>query len=111
MKWPTLYLRAVDQQAMHAALLSALDVAPDDEGNDQPVLITTRYQCVQRGPLQEPTGETDEDGLPVMQDIPGWHADILVRPDVLDAMRAALDAVVIDPEPVTPQYRFAGQAA
>lgn len=107
MKWPNLYLRAADEPALTAALSAALGTFEDDEGAEHPALLTATHQCVIRGPLTEPTGETDDDGAPIMQPVPGCHADLLVHPDHIDALTEALGPVVIDPQPVTPQFKWA----
>lgn len=105
-KWPSLYLRAADEPALTAALSAALGTFEDDDGAEHPAMLTDTHQCVVRGKLTEPTGETDDDGAPIMQPVPGYHADLLVHPDHVDAIRAALGSVVIDPPPGTPQYEW-----
>ena len=106
-EWPELYLRAADEAALTAALSAALGTYTDDEGAEHTALNTDAHQCVIRGPLTEPTGDVDDDGAPIMQPVPGYHADLLVHPDHLDALAEALGPVVIDPPPVTPQFKWA----
>ena len=106
-QWPNLYLRAADEAALTAALFAALGTFDDDEGAERPALLNGTHQCVVRGPLSKPTGELDEGGAPIMQPVPGYHADLLVHPDHIDALAEALGAVVIDPQPVTPQFKWA----
>jgi len=105
-QWPELYLRAADEPALTAALSAALGMFEDDEGAEHPALLTGTHQCVVRAPLSEPTGEADEDGAPIMQPVPGYHADLLVHPDRVEAVAEALGSVVIDPPPVTPQFHW-----
>lgn len=106
-QWPDLYLRAADGPALTGALSAALGTYTDDEGAEHPALLTGTHQCVVRGTLAKPTGELDDDGAPIMQPLEGHHADLLVHPDHIDALAAALGPVVIDPQPVTPQFKWA----
>jgi hypothetical protein len=64
--------------AVGSALRRAEDpTLPDDYMVEalQPdgVFGNNRYDIVQVGTIWEPTGETDEDGLPVMAEVPGFH--------------------------------------
>ncbi|MFP1683327.1 hypothetical protein ACLD0W_12515 [Alloalcanivorax sp. C16-1] len=106
-QWISLYLRAADEPALTAALSAALGTYTDDEGAEHTALLTGTHQCVVRGPLSKPTGETDDDGMPIMQPVPGYHADLLVHPDHIDALAEDLGPVVIDPQPSTPQFKWA----
>lgn len=42
------------------------------------------------GTITKPTGELSEDGRPVMQQVPGWHANAIARGHTVDAMTAGL---------------------
>lgn len=113
MNWNPLYLRAADEAEMMAALDAAGLVSIDEEdqhiGGD-PFCIRVKLL----GTLFEETGETlpDAEGVeyPEMAPIPGYHANIIVRPDCLEQYTAALATVIIDPPPNTPEVKYAGCA-
>jgi hypothetical protein len=62
--------------------------------------------------LTEETGSTvvDEDGneSPEMAPVPGYHVNVLVHQDQESDYRAALSAVLLDPEPKKPLVRWMG---
>lgn len=115
MKWKPLYLRAADEAAVMEALDAAGLVGSDPEtgaqtiGGDPFVIRVTVLPM-----LHEPTGETltDAEGFeyPEMTPVPGYHVNVLVHPDHEASYRTALADVLLDPEPVTPQVKYAGCA-
>lgn len=38
------------------------------------------------GIITKPTGELSEDGMPIMQEVPGWHANAIARGHTAEAM-------------------------
>ncbi|MCS0497848.1 hypothetical protein NVS89_22415 [Ancylobacter sp. MQZ15Z-1] len=57
------------------------------------------YWCIDDiGALYEPTGEVDEDGAPVMDELPGYHVNGLWC-GPLESLPEALAAYRIDPDP------------
>jgi len=42
------------------------------------------------GIITKPTGELSEDGMPVMHQVPGWHANAIARGHTADAMMQGL---------------------
>ncbi len=43
------------------------------------------------GTIARPTGDVDEEGRPVFETIPGWHANAIARGATYDAMTAGLE--------------------
>ena len=113
--WEPLYLRAADEAAMIDALDAAGLVGADPETGDQIIGgDPLRIRVSVLGIFHEPTGETLTDGegfeYPEMAPVPGYHVNVLVHPDHEAAYRSALADVLLDPEPVTPQVKYAGCA-
>lgn len=105
--WKPLYLRAIDETSMLAALDAAGLVGSDPETGDQIIGGDPFVIRVKPLPnLTEPTGETLTDGegfeYPEMAAVPGYHVNIFVHPDHEPEYRAALSDVLIDPAPETP---------
>jgi hypothetical protein len=53
------------------------------------------------GVISRPTGELDPEGNPVMEDLPGWHANLRMR-HALTADQADALAPVLIPKPQHP---------
>lgn len=49
------------------------------------------------GIISKPTGEVDEEGTPVMEELPGWHANLRLTEALSGSQGAALAAVLIQP--------------
>ena len=43
------------------------------------------------GTISKPTGDVDGDGRPIMETVPGWHANAIARGATYDAMTAGLE--------------------
>jgi hypothetical protein len=43
------------------------------------------------GIITKPTGEVDQDGLPIMETVPGWHANARVTGPLVETMIAGLE--------------------
>lgn len=114
-QWQPIYLRAADEAAMMEALDAAGLVDSDPETGDQIIGGDPfKIRLTVLPALQEPTGEALSDGegfeYPEMTPVPGYHVNVLVHPDHEAAYRAALADVLLDPEPETPQVKYAGCA-
>lgn len=111
--WQPVYLRAADETAMLTALDDAGLVGADPEtgaktlGGDP-----FRIRLTVLGVLREPTGLTlvDSEGFeyPEMTPIPGYHVNVLVHQSEEAHYRAALSAVLLEPEPITPLVNWMG---
>lgn len=85
-----IYLRAPDRATMDAALDAAGLVGEEGRPVDDSVLLS-------RIPLlTRPTGAIDANGLPVLAEVEGYHANLRLLRDATDDERAALEAVTIE---------------
>lgn len=80
------YLRATDEAAMDAALLAA--AVTNSEGNLYPGMELSVI-----GRIDKPTGQVDAEGYPIMQPLPGYHANLRTTVDLLDAQLAELPTI------------------
>ncbi len=92
------YLRAADRPALDAALAAAGLI--DAEGFP----ATAEVAISRIGVIRQPTGDVDGEGLPIMEDLPGYHANLRLLRAATEAELAALEAVTL-PAPATP-YRI-----
>lgn len=88
-------LRAADSAALNAALIAAGIVRDNVE------VIIDRI-----GTIHEPTGEVDEDDLPILAATEGWHANLYVAEALSAEQQAALPII---PTPVEPKRIMAGE--
>ena len=105
--WTSLYLRAVDEAEMRAALADAGLVHELD--GEQVIAGDHRTHVAVLGVLAQGTGVMLDDGeggqYEQQEVIPGWHVNVRT----LDAgVIAALAPVTIAPEPSTPMVTWSG---
>ncbi|AJE36362.1 hypothetical protein [Aeromonas hydrophila] len=95
-----LNLKAADKAAMTKALLAAGFIKDPESGTLYHP--TASLQLLPPGMVTRPTAVMDEEGLPVREPVPGYHANVRTT----DAeMAAALAPVAVVVE--TPQYVWA----
>lgn len=58
------------------------------------------------GVISRPTGELDPDGSPVMEDLPGWHANLRLRDPLTATQESILSPILIQP-PANPARTWA----
>jgi|TARA_R100001244_G_scaffold21930_10_gene23091 hypothetical protein len=112
-QWQPLYLRAPDEAAMKNTLDAAGLVGTDPETGDQVVGGDPFHiRVTVLPPLHEPTGAMIDDGedfeYPEMTQVPGYHVNVLVHQSEEAHYRAALSAVLLEPEPITPLVNWMG---
>lgn len=93
-----LFLRAGDRTEMDSALEQAGLIGPEGRLIDPEGVRLSRI-----GRIARPTGEIDGGGMQIMEDVPGYHANLRVQRALSEAELAALAPVTIDP-PASP-YR------
>lgn len=113
------YLKAADEAALWTALEAAglsskqydhqdpLNVKPEDAADDwQPTGVfawvkSDGYDLDTIGEIFKPTGDTDADGNPVMEQLDGYHANIRKwEGDFSDEQLAALPTIAKPTNPV-----------
>jgi hypothetical protein len=82
-------LRAADNAALSAALAEAGII------RDNVTVIVDRI-----GLIFEATGEVDEGGLPIVEAIEGWHANLYCAEPLTDEQEAVLPIIPTPPAPV-----------
>ena len=85
------WLRGESQGEVEIALASA----------GIPLLPSTMSSFDPIGTIWKDTGEVDADGNPVMEPIPGWHANLRLTYRMKTEQKIALDYLLI-PEPAHP---------
>lgn len=95
-----LNLKAADKAAMTKALISAGFIKDGETGTLYHP--TASLQLLPPGMVTRPTAVMDEEGLPVREPVPGYHANVRTQDP---AMAAALAPVTVTVE--TPQYVWA----
>lgn len=81
------YLKAADEQSLHAALESAGVVMVGDDGK----WTAPGYALDVIGTISRPTGILDAEGNPVLAPLPGYHANL--RGELTDAQMALLPLI------------------
>jgi len=104
-QWQPIYLRADDEAAMMAALDAAGLIFIDEDEQQQVGGDPFCIRVLLLPNLTETTGEGED---AVSTPIPGYHVNVIVRPDCLDQYTASLAGVIIDPPPETPHVKYAG---
>ncbi|AKJ34219.1 hypothetical protein U876_09090 [Aeromonas hydrophila NJ-35] len=99
-----LNLKAADKAAMTKALLAAGFITDSETGTLYHP--TTSLQLLPPGMVTRPTSVVDDEGLPVREPVPGYHANVRTQ-DL--AMATALAPVTVVVE--TPQYVWASDPA
>lgn len=92
-----IYLRAPDRDTMDAALAAA-GLTNEDGRPGAPDIRWSRIGTISRA-----TGEVDKEGLPIMEEVPGYHANLRLMREATAEELNALAPLTIDP-PATP-YR------
>ncbi|MGL6365389.1 hypothetical protein ACSZMZ_05900 [Aeromonas veronii] len=96
-----LNLKAADKAAMTKALISAGFIKDSESGTLYHP--TASLQLLPPGMVTRPTAVVDEDGMPVREPVPGYHANVRTQDPAMAAALAPV-TVVVD----TPQYVWAG---
>ena len=105
----THYLKAVDEADLYTALEAAglykkVYSEFDEEGNgvgEFTWVKTDGYDLDVIGEIYKPTGEVDEEGTPVMEQLDGYHANIRTWDgDFTEEQLAALPTITAPANPV-----------
>ena len=81
------WLRGQDEAEVLAALAAAgIAAGPTDASAYDPI-----------GTIWKDTGTVDAEGNPVMEPLPGWHANLRLRAPMTDHQEAGLASVLIPP--------------
>ena len=81
------WLRGQDEAEVLAALAAAgIAVHPTESSSFDPI-----------GTIWKDTGTVDAEGDPVMEPLPGWHANLRLRAPMTDHQEAGLASVLIPP--------------
>ena len=81
------WLRGQDEAEVLAALAAAgIAAGPTDASAYDPI-----------GTIWKDTGTVDAEGKPVMEPLPGWHANLRLRHELTPEQHGALDSVLIPP--------------
>lgn len=80
------WLRGDDEAAVLSAMAeAAIPTLPSTESSFDPI-----------GTIWKDTGTVDAEGNPVMEPLPGWHANLRMRNELTFDQEAALALVLID---------------
>lgn len=80
------WLRGDDEAAVLSAMAeAAIPTLPSTESSFDPI-----------GTIWKDTGTVDAEGNPVMEPLPGWHANLRMRSELTFDQEAALALVLID---------------
>lgn len=90
------FLRAESKETLHTNLLEA-GILVENEGE---FTSTVALYCV--GVIYEPTGDLDVEGIPLMEPIEGYHANIRGN-----LTQEQIDILPIIPHPNNPRVVFA----
>ena len=85
------YLRGDTEADVHAGMADAgIALGPTEQSSFDAI-----------GTIWKDTGEVDADGNPVMEPLPGWHANLRLTYRMKTEQKVALDYLLI-PEPAHP---------
>lgn len=97
-----LNLKAADKAAMTKALISAGFIKDSESGTLYHPAAS--LQLLPPGMVTRPTAVMDEEGLPVREPVPGYHANVRTQDPAMAAALAPV-TVIVD----TPQYVWASK--
>ena len=81
------WLRGDSEATVLAAMAEAgISTGPTTESSFDPI-----------GTIWKDTGTVDAEGNPVMEPLPGWHANLRLRHELTPEQHGALDVVLIAP--------------